>query len=182
MEDFQIIELFYKRAESAIQETSVKYGTYLNQVAYNILRNAHDTEEIVNDTYLGAWNAIPPTRPANLKHFLSGITRNLSFDRLDYLLAGKCHAVFVELDECIPDLGNDIERVWEAKEIGVILNHFLGMLDRKTCAVFVARYYYAYSYDELSEEYGLFKRQIKYLLTKTRKELKKYLEREGVTI
>lgn len=111
MEDLKIINLFYERSELAIKETSGKYGAYLKQVAYNILRDLCDTEEVVNDTYMGAWKAIPPTRPSNLKHFLSRITRNLSFDRLDYRTAGKRQALFVELDECIPDEQNNVEKV-----------------------------------------------------------------------
>ncbi|MDE6924063.1 MAG: hypothetical protein K2P59_02220 [Acetatifactor sp.] len=82
MEDSGIIELYFQRSEEAIQETGRKYGAYLNQVAYNILRSLCDMEEIINDTYMGAWRAIPPARPNNLKHFLSRITRNLFFDRL----------------------------------------------------------------------------------------------------
>ncbi|MDE6128876.1 MAG: hypothetical protein K2G16_06760, partial [Lachnospiraceae bacterium] len=102
MEDSEIIELYFARSEMAIWKTDKKYGDYLHQVAYHILRSLCDTEEIINDTYMGAWKAIPPTKPDSLKHFLSRITRNLSFDRLDYLNAGKRHALFVEMDECIP--------------------------------------------------------------------------------
>ncbi len=112
----------------------------MNQVAYRILRSSCDTEEIVNDTYMAAWNAILPTKPNSLKHFLPRITRNLSFDRMDYLHARKRHALFTELDECIPDQKNDIENLWEAKEIGMVLNQFLGTLDRRSSAVFLARY------------------------------------------
>ena len=89
MDDTQIIGLYFSRSESAIAETAKKYGAYLNQVAYNILRCREDTEEIVEDTYLAAWNAIPPTKPNVLKHFLSRITRNLAFTRLDYNTAGQ---------------------------------------------------------------------------------------------
>ena len=80
MEDSGIVELYFARSEVAIQETGKKYGAYLNQVAFNILRNLCDTEEVVNDTYMAAWDTIPPTRPNNFKHFLSRITRNISFD------------------------------------------------------------------------------------------------------
>ena len=118
MEDSKIIDLYFAGSDQAIEETSIKYGGYLNQIAYNILRDSSDTEEIVNDTYLGAWNAIPPTRPNSLKHYLSRITRNLSFNRLDYKLAGKRSAVLIELDECIPDKYSEVEIVLEAKEIG----------------------------------------------------------------
>lgn len=182
MEDSEIIELYFARSELAIWKTDKKYGDYLHQVAYHILRSLCDTEEIINDTYMGAWKAIPPTRPDSLKYFLSRITRNLSFDRLDYLNAGKRHALFVEMDECIPDRKSDMEEIWEAKEIGAVLNKFLDTLDRKNCAVFVARYYYAYSVDELAEQYALSKRQVKYILSKTRKQLRAYFEEEGVIL
>ena len=182
MEDIEIVKLYFERSEMAVQETEKKYSAFLHQVAYNILRSLCDTEEIVNDTYMGAWNAIPPTKPNSLKHFLSRITRNLSFDRLDYLHAQKRNALFVELDECIPDQQNDTERLWEAKEIGRVLNCFLQTLDDQTCAVFLARYYYAYSIKEIASQYALSVRRIKYLLSRTRDQLRIMLEKEGVVI
>ncbi len=182
MEDMEIITMYFERSENAIQETENKYGVYLSTVAYHILRSFDDTEEVVDDTYMAAWNAMPPTRPGNLKHFLSRITRNLSFDRLDYKNAGKRHALFVELDECIPDRQNDMESIWEAKEIGRVLNEFLQTLDRRTCAVFLARYYYAYSVKDLAAQYGLSERRVKYLLEKTRNSLRRFFEKAGVTL
>ncbi|MDE6925827.1 MAG: sigma-70 family RNA polymerase sigma factor [Acetatifactor sp.] len=182
MEDLEIVELYFERSEMAIRETEKKYNAFLRQVAYNILRSIYDTEEVVNDTYMGAWNAIPPTRPNSLKHFLSRIARNLSFDRLDYRNAGKRHALFVEMDECIPDDKSDPEILWEAREIGAVINRFLGTLDDTSCAVFLARYYYSYSVGEISRQYSLSARRIKYLLSKTRSALRDCLEREGVAI
>lgn len=182
MKDSEIITLYLDRDQAAILETGSKYGAYLNRVIYNILRNPDDTEEIINDTYMGAWNAIPPTIPDSLKYFLSRIARNLSMDRLDYLMAGKRKAIFVELDEALPDGGRGPEEAWEVQELGEVLNHFLETLDKKTCALFVARYYYSYTIPELEKRYGLTQRRIKYLLEKTRKGLKEYLEKEGVTV
>ncbi len=182
MEDAEIIELYVKRSESAIRETDKKYKAFLNRLVYNILRDAQDTEEIIDDTYLGAWNAIPPTIPDSLKHFLSRIARNLSFDRLDYRMAGKRNAIFVELDECIPDMRQNVEKTWEAKEIGNLLNGYLGTLGRKDCAVFLGRYYYACSISELAEQYSLTQRQVKYMLSKARDGLRVYLEKEGVRV
>lgn len=186
MEDSRIIELYFQRNESAIYATDEKYGAYLNQVSYNILRDACETEEIVNDTYMGAWNAIPPTKPNVLKHFLSKITRNLSFSRLDHIMAKKRNAnatlVLSELDECIPDTRNDIERVWEVKEIGASLNRFLASLDKQKCAIFLARYYYAYTVLEIAKKYGLSERRVKYLLAKIRTSLKEHLGKDGVIL
>lgn len=180
LKDEEIIDLYLRRSETAIEETKSKYGGYLNQVAYNILRDADDSEEIVNDTYLGAWKAIPPTIPDSLKFFLARITRNLSFDRLDYRMAGKRNALYVELDESVPDGGRTPEQEFERKELGRLLNAYLGTLDKKTCAVFVARYFHAYSIAEVADRYGLSQRQAKYVLMKTREGLKAYLEKEGV--
>lgn len=182
MEDKEIIAMYFERRETAIQETGNKYGAYLNTVAYHILRSYEDTEEVVDDTYMAAWSRMPPTIPGNLKHFLSRITRNLSFDRIDYRDAIKRRGMFVELDDCIPDRKNDMESIWEAKEIGRVLNEFLRMLDRKTCAVFLARYYYAYSIKELAGQYGISQRQVRYLLEKARKSLRRILEKEGVAL
>lgn len=168
MEDAEIIALYVEKSESAIRETDNKYNAFLNRLVYNILRDALDTEEIIDDTYMGAWNAIPPTIPNSLKHFLSRIARNLSFDRLDYRLAGKRNALFVELDECIPDRQQNVEKIWEAKEIGNLLNCYLGTLDRKDCAVFLGRYFYSYSISELAAQYSLTQRQVKYILSKAR--------------
>ena len=120
MEDADIIALYVARSEQAIAETSSKYGSYLNSVAYNILRESSDTEEVVEDTYMAAWNAMPPERPKKLKHFLSRITRNLSFKRLEYNSAAKRSAsttvVLEELEECIPGNQN-VEDVLETEQI-----------------------------------------------------------------
>lgn len=89
MDDSAIIDLYFARSEKAIQETGVKYGNYLHTIAENILHTQEDSEEAVNDTYLAAWNAMPPTRPRVLRHFLSRIVRNLSFKRYSYLTADK---------------------------------------------------------------------------------------------
>lgn len=182
MEDAQIISLYFARSEAAIAETAARYGAYLNQIAYNILRDSADTEEIVNDTYLGAWNAIPPANPRSFCHFLSRITRNLSFTRLDYKLAAKRSAILEELDECVPDARSDVEHCVEVQELAEVLNRFLGTLGQRTCAVFLARYYYSYTTPEIAVRYGLTQRQVKYLLSKTRKQLQKNLTEEGIAL
>ncbi len=182
MEDTEIIELYIERSESAIRETDNKYSVFLSRLVYNILRDTLDTEEIIDDTYMGAWNTIPPTIPNSLKHFLSRIARNLSFDRLDYRLAGKRNALLVELDECIPDMRQNVERIWEAREIGNLLNGYLETLDRKNCAVFLGRYYYSCSISELAEQYSLTQRQVKYMLSRAREGLRAYLKKGGVAV
>lgn len=186
MEDTQIIELYFSRSESAIGETAGKYGAYLNQVAYNILRCREDTEEVVEDTYLAAWNAIPPERPRILKHFLSRITRNLSFDRLDYISAKRrdVHMITLlsELEACLPDENGDVEAAMEAKQIGKMLNRFLSGLEKLDCAVFVNRYYYSMTISEIAKKYELPDRNVKYRLSCMRCQLRKLLAREGITV
>lgn len=186
MDDTQIIDLYFSRSEAAIAETAVKYGPYLNQIAYNILRSREDTEEIVEDTYFAAWNAIPPTRPDALKHFLSRITRNLSFSRLDYLTAkrrnGHMEVLLSELEECIPDHRDNWETVWESKQIGASLNRFLDKTDRTDCKIFLCRYYYSMTIAQIAGKYDMPQRKVKYRLSILRKQLRKHLDKEGIVI
>lgn len=186
MEDTEIIGLYVSRRESAIGETAKKYGSYLNQVAYNILRCREDTEEVVEDTYLAAWNTIPPTMPKVLKHFLSRIARNLSFDRLDYRTAkrrgGEMVGLLSELDECLPDSRGSLEEQYEARQIGVVLNRFLAEQSHGDCALFLSRYYYAMTVKEIGAKYGLKERTVAYRLSRLRKDLRKELEREEIAL
>ena len=186
MEDTQIIQLYFSRNEAAIEQTAMKYGSYLNQVAFQILRCREDTEEIVEDTYLAAWNTIPPTVPTVLKHFLSRITRNLAFTRLDYLNA-KCrdkhlNVLLSELDLCLPDRRGSTEDLWEAKQLGISLNRFLDTLDRTDCSILLSRYYYGMTIGEISQRYSLPQRRVKYRLSILRKQLRSHLSKEGVTV
>lgn len=186
MDDTQIIDLYFARNESAIRETAAKYGAYLNQVSYNILRSREDTEEIVEDTYFAVWRSIPPTKPLVLKHFLSRITRNLSFDRLDHLTAGKrsshMSVLLSELEECIPDHRTDPEALWEAKQTRLVLNRFLERLSKQDCQIFLCRYFYNMSLGEIAKKYGLSLRQVKYRLSCMRKALRKLLEKEEIAV
>ena len=186
MDDTQIIDLYFQRKESAIEETAVKYGAYLSQISYNILRSREDTEEIVEDTYFAAWNAIPPTRPLMLKHFLSRITRNLSFTRLDYLTAkrrnGNMLLLLSELEECIPDDRQDPEKLFNARETAKVINRFLETLSREDCKVFLCRYYYNMTIPEISEKYGLPQRHVKYRLSRMRQALRRHLDKEGISV
>ena len=186
MEDTEIIRLYFARNETAITETAGKYGSYLHTVAYHILRQEEDTEEILSDTYLGAWNAIPPAVPAVLRHFLSRITRNLSLKKLSYLGAEKRAAEVTELldemEECLPDRRSDPEKMLESRTIAKTLNTFLGSLTAQEASVFISRYYYALSIRELAEKYELPERRIKYMLKCLRDVLRKQLAKEGIDV
>lgn len=186
MDDTQIIDLYFLRNESAIAETSKKYGAYLNQIAYNILSCPEDSEEVVEDTYFAAWNAIPPEIPRVLKHFLSRITRNLAFNKLDYRSA-KCrdtHMILLlsELESCVPDESGDPEALLEARLLGKVLNRFLSCQERMDCALFLSRYYHCRTISQIAEKYGLTQRQVKYRLSVLRQKLRRELEKEGITV
>ena len=181
MEDTQIIALYLSRQEAAIGETAKKYGGYINQIAYNILRCREDTEEIAADTYLAAWNAIPPEVPRVLKHFLSRIARNLA-----YITAKRrdVHMITLlsELDACLPDPHSDVEAVVDAKLAAGNVNRFLSQLDKMDCAVFLSRYYYSLTIAEIADKLGLTERNVKYRLSCLRQKLRRQLEKEGISV
>ena len=183
MEDLQIIELFFQRSEEAVSQTDRKYGRFLRSVAGRILSVPEDSEEVVNDTYLAAWNKIPPEVPKALKYYLSRITRNLALSRFDYGNAQKRSAfaevAISELEECIPDTAASPEARAEEKELSQALNRFLSGLGPLDCALFVGRYYYNRNASELGQQQGIRAYQVKYRLKKLRAELKAFLEKEG---
>ncbi len=186
LDDTSIIELYLKRSEAAIEMTARKYGAYLYYIANNLLRCREDSEEVVQDTYLSAWKAIPPANPTSLKHYLSRIVRNLSFNRIDYMTADKRNFGITEqlseLDECIPDKMSSVEQNIELKLIGSALNGFLATLSREDCAVFLLRYYYSMTIKEVAEKCSLSERRVKYLLLCLRRRLKEYFDKEDITI
>lgn len=186
MEDTEIIQLYFSRRESALVETEKKYGAYLNQIAYHILRSREDTEEVLQDTYLAAWNTIPPQRPNVFRHFLARITRNLSFDRLDYITAKRRNpnmtAVLSELEDCIPDQKGDPQERLEAKLLGEALNRFLAGLKREDCALFLCRYFHSMTIGEICSHTALSEGSVKYRLSVLRTKLRRQLEKEGIPV
>lgn len=184
MEDREIVALYFARSESAIRETADKFGGLLYRVADNILHCRQDAEEVVADSYLRAWNAIPPSRPRVLKHFLTRITRNLALNRLEYYSAEKRSAETTawidELEAVLPDPGGSAESAWEQKELTARLNAFLSELQPQECRVFLLRYYYAESLGEVARRCGLSEGKVKYILLRTRKQLREKLTEEGI--
>lgn len=186
MEDGKIIQLYLNRSEQAISETSEKYGRYCHYVAFSILRDDGDSEECVNDTYLRAWNAIPPARPNRLQTFLGKITRNLALNRWEKHAAEKRGAgqvpfVLDELAECIP-AGEDPERFSEDAVIRDVLDRFLAGLPKETRRIFVRRYWYMSPVSEIAAEYGLSESKVSVTLFRTREKLKAVLEEEGIAL
>ena len=182
MEDRDIIEMYFARDERAISETSSKYGSYCGSIAMNILGSREDTEECVNDTWLRAWNSIPPHRPNLLRVFLGKIARNLALDRYkartaEKRMGGEFAMSLDELDDCI---GTVDER--ESAEIGESISRFLRTQPKETRSVFVCRYFYCDSISDIARRFGISEAKVKTLLFRTRSKLKIHLEGEGITV
>ena len=182
MDDNKIIELYFRRDESALSETDKKYGRYCYSIAYNILFDREDSKESVNDTYLGAWNAMPPKRPAVLSSFLGRITRNIALKRYRERSAAKRGggAVAVsleELSECIA-ASDTVERTMERQELSRIVDSFLRALPEGERNVFIRRYWYCDEISAIAKRYGATKGKIKMMLLRTREKLAKELRRE----
>lgn len=183
MEDLKIIELFFERKECAIAETERKYGRYLSKIAYNILFDKEDSEECVNDTYMKAWNAIPPQRPKILSTFLGKITRRLAIDvfrKKNAEKRGKSEfaSSLSELDECIPD-NFSAEKEFEYNLLSENINSFLASLSKENRDIFVCRYFYSDSIKEIASFFGTSESKIKSSLFRSRKILKEQLLKEG---
>lgn len=184
MEDFQIIELYFARDEAAIRETGSKYGRLCFQIAQNILFNIEDSEECVNDTYLAAWNAIPPKKPNNFMAFLCKIARNLSLKRLDYNMAQKrtpeLLSSFDELEEVLSD--SQIEERICNEDIGAAISQFLKTESTESRNVFIRKYWFCDSIKTISKTYGFREEKVKSMLHRTRNRLKDFLKKEGIAL
>jgi RNA polymerase sigma-70 factor (ECF subfamily) len=185
VDDLQIIDLFWARAEAAISETEKKYGRYCHSIAYHILRNEEDSEECISDTYLKAWDSIPPQRPSALKLFLGKITRNLSLDRYEQRTAGKrgygeIPLVLDELRECVPTM-DAAERIVEDIALAELFDQFLAGLSAEERRLFVLRYWHLYSIKEITAICNLRESKVKMSLMRNRNKLKRFLEKEGIT-
>ena len=186
MDDCKIVELYFARDERAISATAEKYGKYCAAVARNILINEEDTEECVNDTWLRAWNAIPPHRPKRLSVFLGKITRNLAFnrykhDRRDKRGGGETDTVLEELWDCIPD-EEGIEQNYERRELTEAINAFLRSLTGKQRDIFVRRYWYTDSVEGIAERWETTADAVSMILKRLRIKLKNYLTERGYEI
>ena len=185
MDDEKIIDLYFARNETAIQETSSKYGKLCFFVANNILANHEDSEECVNDTYLGVWNAIPPHRPSRFRVFISRITRNLALKKFEYCSAAKRNPNALcslnELSDCVS--GKDyIEDELENKRIEQVISEFLSQQSQDRRTVFLWRYWYFESIESICRRTGYSQSKVTSMLFRTRKNLCTYLESEGIEL
>ena len=183
MEDSAIIDLYWGRDQRAVEETAGKYGSFLHSLSWNILRSRGDAEECVNDTYLRAWNAIPPERPAAFRNWLGRITRNLSLDRWKASQAAKrgggMEVLLGELAECVP-CSEGPQKALEDQALAELLNGFLRGLPAENRRMFLGRYWYGEGLAEIAASLGCGQGKVKSALFRTRKALRAYLEKEGV--
>lgn len=184
MEDGKIIELYYRRDQAAIGETDKKYGPRCRSIAYNILSNYEDMEESVNDTYLAAWNRIPPEYPASLAAWLISVARRISLSRLrmryaDRRGSGEYALCFEELEECISARGNPQGDV-EARELAEGINRALDKLSKSDRSIFVCRYWLIEPIADIAAAMGYSQSKVKSSLHRSREKIRKQLRREGL--
>ena len=183
MEDSKIVDLYWERSERAIEETQRKYHPYCFSIANNILPYREDAEESVNDTYLAAWNAIPPNRPGILSTFLGKLTRRISIDRWRSLSAekrggGTVPVALEELGECIPGRSDPAAQV-EARELAMVIGAFLDMLPQTEKRVFLMRYFDLAGIGDIADNFHMSTARVKSMLHRTRGKLRTHLHKEG---
>lgn len=184
MTDLQIVDLYWQRNSDAISYSAQKYGGYCHSVARNILSSFQDTEECVNDTWVGAWNSMPDQRPHNLRAFLGTITRRIACSRLrmDYAQkrgSGQIPLILDELDACLPTAPN-VAQIVEAKQLEQAINAFVHTLPQQDCNIFLRRYWFAESIDQIARRYDILPSTIKSSLYRSRRKLRAYLEKEDL--
>ena len=182
MTDETIIELYWNRSEQAIRESNSKYGSYCFSIANNILLNREDSEECVNDTWLNAWNAIPPQRPLRLSSFFAKITRNLSFNKYKAKTAdkrggGTLSVALDELNECIASSVN-VEETFSQNELSDSISHFLHTISERDCNIFIRRYFYVQPIEDIAAHYHMKESNVLMNLSRTRKKLRNHLRKE----
>ena len=181
--DPEIVELYWNREERAIDETDKKYRQYLHRIAYNIVHDDLDCEECLNDTYLGTWNSIPPTRPNAFQLFLSKIMRNIAVDKYRRNSAkrnipSELVVSLDELDECMA-IGSSVEEEYLVENLRRVLNDFLNSQNERAYTAFICRYYYADYIENIAEMLSVHKRTVLRELARMRRELRNRLSEEG---
>lgn len=161
MDDAKIVQLYWDRNEQAISATADKYGNYCAAIAKNILGNSQDTEECVNDTYLNAWNSMPPHRPNILATFLGKITRNLALNKYKHNTA------------------DNVEQEINRKELILAINHFLKKLPSDKRNIFVCRYWYFDSISDIAAHFDMTENNVSVTLNRLRLKLRNYLLERG---
>lgn len=183
MEDAQIVKLYWERNPEAIARSREKYGIYCFSLADRIVTSREDAEECVNDTWLHAWNSMPPHRPSALRIFLAKITRRVALNRWKAASAqkrggGQLPLVLDELSECVSGQ-EDAEGAVETRELRRLLDQFIRELPAREGNIFLRRYFFTEPVGEIARQWGLTENHVSVLLSRTRKKLKLLLEKEG---
>lgn len=186
LRDEEIVELYWRRNEQAIQETDIKYKTFLLSLANNIVKDMRDSEECLNDTYIGAWNAMPPARPTLLKSFLAKIMRRIAINRFhanqcQKRIASEYAASLSDFEELITS-GESTETELETKELAKAISCFVRSLPNRQMYIFVSRYYIADPISKISGELGCSVSTVKREITAIKNGLQKHLESEGYVL
>lgn len=186
MEDEAIVSLYWQRNESAIRETERKYDRYLTKIAMNILADREDSRESVNDSYLAAWNSMPPHRPGVLSTYLGKITRRISIDRFRYRNREKrrqseYEISLSELGDCVSG-GNTTEEAVNVKLLADAIGIWLRLQPEENRNLFLCRYYFLDSIQDVAKHCGITESKCKTVLFRMRKSLKEYLEKEGFVV
>ena len=183
MDDAKIVQLYWDRNEQAIPVTANKYGNYCTSIAINILGNREDAEECVNDTYMNAWNSMPPHRPNILSTFLGKIVRNLSIKRYKHNTAdkrggGQATVVLDEIAEFVSDT-DSVEQEIDHRELVKAIDSFLDRLPTDTRSIFVCRYWYFDSVSDIANRFGMTENNVSVTLNRLRLKLHNYLLERG---
>ena len=182
MEDHKIVDLYWDRSENAIVETQSKYGKLLYRLSFSLLSSHEDAEECVNDTYVAAWNSMPSDRPELLRPYLCKIDRRISVNKYNSLhreKRGGASLIIEELNDCIPSDSDTLSN-YENKRIGETINSFLATLDTEKRVVFVKRYFYSSSIEEIARQMRMSEGKVKSILFRLRKRLYLILEEEDL--
>ncbi|HIZ55288.1 MAG TPA: RNA polymerase sigma factor [Firmicutes bacterium] len=186
MDDNRIVELYLLRDETAIKQTTEKFGSRLHSLAYGIVNDQQTAEECENDTYMEAWNTIPPHEPRSyLYAFLARITRHISLNCCRNRSRLKRSAFICELsseiEQCIP-APDDVECRIDDMTLRKAINGFLSKLDEEKRNIFIRRYWYLDSIDDISNRFTLSESKVKTTLYRCRNQLREYLEKEGYVL
>ncbi len=186
MKDCEIVELYWQRKEAAITASAEQYGNYCHTIAYNILHNTEDAEECVNDTWVGAWNSIPPHRPERLSTYFGKITRHLSLNRFNAYTAkkrglGQTALALSELEDCIP-AAVTVEKAIDNHLLADAINRFLYAQPTQKRHIFIRRYWHLSSVKEIAAAFAMSESAVTSTLFRMRHDLKNHLEREGISL
>lgn len=182
MEDNAIVELFWRRADTAISETEKKYGAYCRKIAYNICGNNYDAEECVNETLFRSWNLMPDKRPTMLGAFLGRITRNIALNLVKAENrvkrgGGELLLALDELSECVPSTFS-VEREVEQRELQTLIARFIATLSPEERRIFILRYWHLAPVREIADTLGFSQAKVKSSLFRARNKLRNYIEEE----